>query len=36
MYKRWWLLPTMLGLGFEETVVNVDRMREIHPALLVT
>lgn len=32
----WWFPPALIGLWLKETVVNVDRMRQIQPALLIT
>lgn len=36
VYESWWFLPTLLGLRLKETVVNMDRMRQVQPALLFT
>lgn len=33
--ESWWFLPTLLGFRLEETVVNVDGVREVEPALLI-
>lgn len=36
VYKRWGFLPALLGLRFQETVVHMDRVGQVHSALLAT
>lgn len=36
VHKRWWFPPALIGLWLKETVVNMDRVRQVQPALLVT
>lgn len=34
--EGWRLLPALLGLWLKETVVNMNRVRQVQPALLVS